>query len=70
MTTVENGEPRPEGLLRPTTGNVIGGSHCDFNRKSAAPLRKISGAPLPMDRGQLLLANTANLLAKPQRQND
>ena len=53
-----------------TTGNVIGGSHCDFNRKSAAPLRKISGAPLPMDRGQLLLANTANLLAKPQRQND
>jgi len=29
----------------------------------------ISGAPLPMDRGHLLLANTANLLAKPQGQN-
>ena len=29
----------------------------------------ISGAPLPTDRGHLLLANTANLLAKPQGQN-
>jgi hypothetical protein len=34
---------------------------------TAAP-QKISGARLAMARGHLLLVNTANLLAKPQRQ--
>ena len=36
--------------------------------RSFAPLWKISGAPLAMARGHLLLVNTANVLAKPQRQ--
>ena len=34
-----------------------------------AHLWKISGAPLAMDRGHLLLSNMANMIAKPQRQN-
>jgi len=57
---------------RPPTGvqhnRVRGSPGCRYCQISCPP--KISGAPLSMDRGQLLLANTANLLAKPQRQND
>src|SRR5215471_6633244 len=51
---------------RPPTGvqhdRVRGSPGCRYCQISCPP--KISGAPLSMDRGQLLLANTANLLAK------